>query len=297
LVPVKIPEKVYVRLYAGMGDFFKRYFLQCTWQCLEDLKAKHPEVKINALLASQTVPALDLVDHHPCIDEVVKPMLHTKQVKEMGPEHFMGDHVPLSNRMAQQFELKMPPIYLSESDEVFVDAIQVAANHKYIVVHPFSGDIIGNTTRSPLKPARYAPIVRALVESGYSVVLLGSSWSRLLPEARKPGRTRMIEEKFNWETTGLVNLIDKTNIRTAVELVKRSNGFVGTASSFMCAAWSLGSVRSVILTSERWREPLTNMVWAKDRIKEPQNKVVYIPKNRTPQTFQDIETETAGWFE
>jgi hypothetical protein len=64
----------------------------------------------------------------------------------------------------------------------------------------------------------------------------------------------------------------------------------------MCAAWSIGDIRSVIIISERWREPLETMVWAKDRCKEPQNKIIYLPPTRTPQTFEDMTNETASWF-
>lgn len=295
MVSVKIPPRVYVRLYAGMGDFFKRYFLHCSWQCLEDLKAKQPEVSVHALLASQTLPALELVDYHPCIDKIVKPELHTRQVKRMGAETFMGDHTFLNNKMAQQFELKMPPIYLSDDDKVFVN--NITDNHeKYIIVHPFSGDKTGTRTRSPLKPLRYVPIIKALIAKGYTVVLLGGDWSRVGDGGRRPGRVHTVSERFDWQIKGLINLMDQTNIRTAAELVKRSDGFVGTASSFMCAAWSIGEVNSVVLTSERWRKPLANMPWAKDRIKAPQNKVLYIPEHRTPQTFKNIETEIVKWF-
>jgi ADP-heptose:LPS heptosyltransferase len=282
-----------------MGDFFKRYFLHCSWRCLDDLKAKHPEVKINALLASQTIPALGLVDYHPHINKVIAPGLHTRQVKRIGPEKLMGDYVFLSNRMAQQFELKTPSIYLSNDDKVFVDNI-TNKHKKYIVVHPFSGDAVGNNTRSPLKPIRYIPIIKALIATGHSVVLLGGPWSRVADGGQRagknPGRVKIVQERFDWKIKGLINLIGKTNIRTGAELTKRADGFVGTASSFMCAAWSLGNIRSVVLISERWREPLTNMVWAKDRIKEPQNKVIYIPAARNVQTFQDIQNETANWF-
>lgn len=289
MIQVKIPKKVYVRLYAGMGDFFKRYFLHCSWQCLDDLKAKHPDVEIHALLASQTLPALELVDYHPHIDKVVAPGLHPRQVKSMGPEKFMGDHIMLSNRMANQFDLKVPPIYLSEDDEKFVDSI--SKDKKFIVIHPFAGDRFGLDTRTPLKPHEYVPIVKALIETGHNVVMLGSSWPRVDERG-----TRIIKEDFPWRINGLINLIDKTNVRTGVELVKRASGFVGTASSFMCAAWSMGNKRSVILTSQRWQEPLETMVWAKDRIKEPQNHMVYIPKKRTPRVHRDIIKETANWF-
>ena len=289
MIQIKIPDRVYVRLYAGMGDFFKRYFLHCSWQCLEDLKSKYPNVEVHALLASQTLPALKLVDYHPYIDKIIAPGLHTRQVKKMGPEKFVGDHIALSNRMAKQFELKVPPIYLSEEDKEFVD--NISKDKKFIVLHPFAGDKHGLNTRTPLKPLRYVPIIKALVGTGHNIVLLGSSWPRVNEKGIKT-----IKEEFTWRINGLINLIDKTNVRTGTELVKRASGFVGTASSFMCAAWSIGNKRSVILTSERWRQPLETMIWAKDRIKEPQNHMIYIPKNRTPALHQDIIKETANWF-
>jgi ADP-heptose:LPS heptosyltransferase len=272
-----------------MGDFFKRYFLHCSWQCLEALKAEHPEVSVHALLVSQTIPALELVDHHPHIDKVITPKIHPRVVRKLGADKFVGDHVMLSNRMAKQFELRQPPVYLSEEDKEFVDSI--STGKKFITLHPFAGDRFGVHTRTPLKPNRYIPIIKALTETGHNVVLLGSKWSRLNEK-----HTWTIDEVFNWRINGLINLIDKTNVRTAAELVKRSAGFVGTASSLMCAAWSLGNKRSVVLTSARWKEPLETMVWAKDRCKEPQNKIIYIPPKRTPRIHDNIARETADWF-
>jgi ADP-heptose:LPS heptosyltransferase len=285
-----MPQQVYVRLYAGMGDFYKRYFLHPTWACLKDLKAKHPEVSVHALLSSQTVPALNFVDYHPYLDRVVVPGLHPRQIKQAGADTFMNGYVPLGPGAAKRFQLEPPPVYLPKKDKVFVDNL-TKGKDKYIIVHPFSGDRLGNTTRTPIRPVRYIPVIESLIGLGYRVILLGSTWKR-----KDERGVQIREETFKWNIKGLTNLIDRTNVRTGAELVKRSSGFVGTASCFMCAAWSIGNIRSVIIISERWREPLETMPWAKDRCKEPQNKIIYLPPTRTPQTFEDMTNDTADWF-
>lgn len=284
-----IPNKVYVRLYGGMGDFFKRYLTHCTWQCLEDFKAKNPQVSIRALLVSQTTPALKLVDYHSCIDEVVLPHMHPREFRKMDIAKYMDGYVPLRNNLAKQYELKTPPFYLSNEDENFIK--QTTAHlKKYIVLHPFAGDKYSLNSRTPLKPKQYIPIIKALTKKGYKVLLLGGSWQRIHEK-----QTRVIQEKFDWKIDGLINLINKTNVRTGAELVKRADGFVGTASSFMCAAWSLEK-RSVVLISSRWKKPLETTPWAKNRGKQSQNHIVYLPKKRTPQVYRDMTEQTAEWF-
>ena len=275
-----------------MGDFYKRYFCHITWQCIEDLKKKHPEVSIHALLVSQTIPALELVDHHPCIDKVIKPRIHLKDFKEKDIKNYVGDHRFLSPAIAKKFEQKKPPIYLSNEDKDFVNKI-TSKHGKYICLHPFAGDRYGLDTRTPLKVEQYTPIINAIINSGYKVIMLGKSWERINHGSKN---ARLVTEVFKLNKDGFVNLIDKTNARTAAELVKRSAGFVGTASSMMCAAWSMGGVKTVIVTSERWIKPLQEMPWAKDKITNPNHKMLYLNHDRSPQKLKEIAHETADWF-
>jgi len=292
LVQVKVPEKLYVRLYAGMGDFYKRYFCHPTWQCIEDLKTKHPKTKIHALLVSQTIPALEFVDYNPYIDKVIKPGMHLREFKNLDVTKYVGNYTFLSPVLAKKFTLNTPKIYLSDNDKTFVNNI-TSSYKKYICLHPFAGDKYGLDTRTPLKVEQYTPIINKLIDKGYTVIMLGKSWQRINHGSKN---TRVIKETFKWDKDGFVNLIDRTNARTAAELVRRSSGFVGTASSMMCAAWSMGGIKTVIVTSQRWIKPLREMPWAKDKITDPNHKMLYLNHDRSPQKFKEIAHDTADWF-
>lgn len=289
---IKVPEKIYVRLYAGMGDFYKRYFCHPTWQCLEDLKKQYPETKIKALLVSQTIPALRLVDYHPCLDETIEPKIHLREFKDKDITKYVGDYVPLGVGVATKFIRNIPPIFMSSKDKEFIKSITSKYN-RFICLHPFAGDAYGLNTRTPLKLPEYIPTIKSLIRSGYTVFMLGKSWDRIIAGTNK---TKKIIERFDWQHPGFVNLIDKTNVRTSAELIRQSDGFVGTASSLMCAAWSMEATKTVIITSQRWKQPLEEMPWAKDRIIQPQNKMIYLNNDRSPQRLQEVADITTRWF-
>ena len=289
---MKIPKKLWVRLYAGMGDFYKRYFWHPTWKCLEDLKTKNPDVEITALLVSQTIPALEFVDYHPCLDKLVKPKMHIRELKKHDITKYVGDATFLGPGLAKKFICKTPPIYLSKQDKEFVKNI-TSQHKKYICIHPFSGDRYGLNTRTPLLVQQYIPIIDALVAKGYSVFLMGKNWDRINLGSTKPIK---INENIPWGRVGMINLINKTNARTSAELIRLSSGFVGTASSMMCAAWSMGGIKTTILTPKRWKEPIETMPWAKDKINDPNHQVLYLDGIRTPQRLGEIANVTANWF-
>jgi len=292
MVQLKIPEKLYVRLYAGMGDFYKRYFCHPTWQCLEDLKNKHPNISIHALLVSQTIPALELIDNHPYIDKIIRPMIHLREFKNEDITKYVGNHRLLTQPMANNFEQNIPPIYLSKEDEDFLQKI-TSQHKKFICLHPFAGDKHGMNTRTPLLVNEYIPIIDSLVNKGYSVMLMGKTWERIHLGSKG---TYIIKESAPPNRPGLVNLINKTNVRTGAELIRRSNGFVGTASSMMCAAWSMGGIRTTIITARRWQKPLVEMPWTQDKIANPNHQMIYLDNNRSPQKLKEIANVTAKWF-
>ena len=293
MVQLNIPDKLYVRLYAGMGDFYKRYFCHSTWQCLEDLKMKHPEVSIHALCVSQTIPALELVDYHPCIDKVIKPKIHLREFKQLDVTKYIGEYQFLNPGIAKRFEQNITPIYMSKEDEEFVDNVKTKYGD-YICIHPFAGDTYGLNTRTPLKVKEYIPIINALVDSGYNVIMLGKSWKRIVQGT--DGKTKTIQETFDWTRPGFINMIDKTNVRTGAALVKNSSGFVGTASSFMCAAWSMGGIKTSIITSMKWKQPLEEAPWAKDKIGNPNHQMIYLNNGRSANKLKEIADVTANWF-
>jgi ADP-heptose:LPS heptosyltransferase len=275
-----------------MGDFYKRYFGHPTWQCLEDLKKNRPNTEIAALLVSQTTPALSLVDYHPYIDKIIRPKIHLKDFKKRNIEKFIGDYKMLSPKIANKFELKKPPIYMSDKDKEYVD--KITSTYKNIVcLHPFAGDRYGLNTRKPLHVQEYIPIIQTLIGKGFTVVMLGKTWERIQPGIHN---IRSIEEDFKWKADGFVNLINKTNVRTGAEIVRRAGRFVGTASSFMCAAWSMDDVRTAVITPQAWKKPLEEMPWAQNKINDPRHKMIYLNHDRTPNKLKEVADATSEWF-
>jgi len=288
---MKIPNKVFLFLGGGLGDHYKRYFFDSAWGCLPDLKTKRPDIYVKGISISHAPDAGELIKHHPFLDEIEIINKHPKEISKGIGEGFEK----LKPIMAQEFNVTEPEIYLNAQDKI--DLAKIKKNiGKYIVIHPFSGDKTGWPTRSPIQTDRYKPIIEGLIAEGFSVLLLGHTYEkRKANKKNKTIKSEHIAETFDFQMDGFYNLINKINARTGAVLVKDSDGFVGTASSFLCAAWMLGK-RSVTITSIAWEPKLKQGIIISKKSIEPQNKIIYIPQKRDIQVFKNMTETTVDWF-
>lgn len=276
--------KFYITLWGGLGDFLKIYYTHHVWRCLEHLKTKYPSCHVKALIYSLNPSSQDLITHHPAINEVFQPELPLLEMRKKGLKAFAGEHTPLGSAGPWVKSLKgtRTKVYLSPQDQQFVTAIKKQAG-KYIAIHPFSA-MPGHLphSRTTMSADNYLPIIEGLKKNGYNVVILGKS---------RPHRA----ETFEFEADNIINLVNKTNVREALTLVNDAAGFIGANSGFMCSAW-LEKKRSFVITSYLWKTQITKNGFTNRRWQQPQNKVVFLPKERASAPYDKIQQEAINWF-
>ena len=275
---IEIPDKISVALWGGMGDFFKRYLLHPSFGCLKDLKIQHPNITIRAVINSQTRPAVDLLDYNPYIDEVIKLDKHPKDY------YFLRNNEEIYN----QFKVEKPKIYLSKEDINFVNSV---VPKKYICLHPFCGTGSENRIngRAPLTPGEYKMTVDNLIDLGYDVVILGGSYEK----TSFNGKRTTVKEHFPYKRKGVINLIGETNVRTGAEIIRRADGFIGTASAWRGAAWCMEETDSYIILTKAWKEKMERRSWTKTLNTDGRHKTLYLDKNRD---IKKISDDIASWF-
>jgi ADP-heptose:LPS heptosyltransferase len=288
-------NKFYITLWGGLGDFLKIYYTHHNWRCLEALKARRPDIKIKALVYSLNPSAKEFIEHHPCIDEIFQPDLPLVEMRIKGLKAFKefiehhpciaDGYIPLQNAgpWIRNLPKSKPAIYLSDKDKQFIKDIRKRTK-RYIALHPFSAMPAHPAhSRTAMATDKYMPIIEGLGKKGYSVITLGKS---------RPHRS----ETFDFEADNLINLVNKIDSRIALALVDGSAGFIGANSCFMCHAW-LEQKRSFVVMSYLWATQITKNGFTNNRRKQPQNKIVFLPKDRDSAPYGRIQQEAINWFQ
>lgn len=276
--------RLYITLWGGLGDFLKAYYEIRAWRALEDIKKKHPSLYIKAIVYSLNASAKDILTYHPAIDDVFQPKEKLLEVRTKGLPSYAKGLQSIGTRagLIKSARKSKPRIYLSEEDKKFV-ADTVGDIGKYVVIHPFSTMPYRLLdSRTAMLPERYTPIIKGLNRNGYKAIILGAS---------RPNS----KELFEYEDDNVINLIDKTNARTALNILYRSNGFIGTNSCFMCAAW-LEGIKSFIIAPQIWKKRTKGNGFMRQRYKQPQNRVIFLPLDREIANYNAIQQEAVNWF-
>jgi ADP-heptose:LPS heptosyltransferase len=277
-------NKFFVTMWGGLGDFLKIYYTHHSWRCLKEFKKQLPRSHVKALVYSLNPWAKDFIRHHPYIDEIVEPKLPLLEMRKKGLATFAGNYRPLGHagKWVKKLKKSKPQIYLSENDKKFVNQIKNQAN-KYIAIHPFSAmPASAAHGRTTMAADKYMPIIEGLGKRGYSVVVLGKT---------RPN----MAEVFDFEADNMINLVNETNVRTALALVNDADGFIGTNSCFMCLAW-LEKKKSFIITSYLWETQIKKNGFTSRRHLEPQNKVMFLPRDRSTAPYDRIQRKAINWF-
>lgn len=277
--------KYWVHLWGGLGDFLKMYYGQNQWRKLEDIKKQHPNIKIKALVYSLNPNAKDLITYHPALDEVFQPKEGLIEVRTKGIGSYAGEYTPLvqQKELIKRTQKTRPKIYLSEEDRKLVNDTISSISGEFIIIHPFSAMPHKiPTSRTTIEAEKYIPIIEKLGEQGKTSVILGSNIGNKI-------------EKFDYESPYAINLINKTSVRSALSLVSRSQGFIGTNSCFMCEAL-LERKPSFVITSYFWKNRAYKNGFIASRLKHTRGHFTFLPQDRSKANYKKIQNEAVAWF-
>ena len=223
----KPTEWVYIPVGGGLGDVFQVYMsnlddiptsnghASAWFKRLRAIKSKYPWLKVRIMFTSHTQAARDLLNTNPYIDDIVTMAVD-------GPADrwdYMYSGAANINHLWDYKHFAPDPakIFLTSDDQS--QLAKYKPKGKYIVVHPIAR--LGcRTVPSPLK---YKILIRFLSRL-YPVIVLGACEQQDVLQ-------------YDFSGNGVINLINKTYVRVAYDLVMNASGFVGVHSSLILGAW------------------------------------------------------------
>lgn len=232
-------RKFFIYTQGGLGDTIRKYFNgQEEWQYLPALKKKFPDVKIKLIIMSHNPQAIEFFRYHPLIDEIVCGPWEDPNIEETAAGLYAGDYQQLQgNSILDGLEAATcNKVYLNEKDKDFVS--QITEGSKFIVLHPFASQ-----QRKIVFPIKeYFPLVDELIDDlGFNVIIIGANWT-----STKKQNQRHLSEQFPYDRDGVINLINKTNSRTAIRLVQKAEGLI-SVRSFCFSSTISGNIKATLL--------------------------------------------------
>lgn len=264
-----MPHKVYIHDGGGGGDIPANQF-KCHrgWGYLEEFKKKFPDSKILVVVTSCSAEGVRYIKYNPYIDEVkelpwVNPNLPWKGLAPHveGYEHLNQ----AAKRLMPEAKPKVPPVYLSDEDKVAVD--EIVKQGKFCFVHPFAG-----TPERMAYPLEHYPklIDRIIDELGHNVVVIGGSYKQLANQGMKE---KLKIEEFKYERPGLINIVNKTNMRQGIRLAQEASLWVGTWSCYVWPGYNRNSRMAIVMPAGSYR--------GVGVINKVQQKMIRIPRKET----------------
>jgi hypothetical protein len=282
-----VVSKIFFPINGGLGDAYKGYWSYLPYGKLGALKEKYPNCKVKFIVCSHNPQTAEFFKYHPYIDEVeVHPAVRrdpgdAPPGKIIEAKYGKG-YTPASSLLREFKDLPYiePAVYLkNQKERDFVE--DIASRGKYICIHPFAGGVVRNV---PKIKTYYKIALKINNKLDCNVVILGGSYERATER-----ETRFTKEAFPYASSRIINLMDKTNARTAAQIVRSGAGFVGTWSCFLCAILKT-DMRSVTYIPAG-RPALTSGSTYKYLSKEI--KPIFIGK-KTDMTL--VKNSTINWF-
>jgi len=230
----------YIHAGGGVGDIIKNYFWGTKgWGYLKNIKRQNSKVKL--LLASSNPAAEDLFAGNKFIDEIEsypwqRPGSKFKRAEELNKQGYIN--LSIVGRHVKKLKFEKPKfMYFTEADKELYKKIKPAG--KYTVIHPF----IARMGLQPIETSEFREIaLRIRDKTQLPVLILGGTHNRTAFIA-EPG---ICTEEYGYEDEGIINLVNKTNLRIAVNLTQNATSFVGTNSCFYCVRLGLGQPAAII---------------------------------------------------
>jgi hypothetical protein len=240
--------KLYINSGGGLGDFIYNYFKSYEWQCLSTIYQFFSDAQITAVLTHHSPTCGELLYTHPAIIAVMTspwrapgdPLEYSWKGLVQG-ENVLSWARNNNIRPAHEHGLEHK-IYLTDKEEYLIANIKNKG--PYIVMHPFAGLPHRGSRRHPYDNKykcypdyKYIQTANYLIEKGISVVFVGRSTYDGVDRLRDNEET-LSEINGHILSSEAYNLINKVSTRVSVELTRRANGFIGSHSSMLSAAWT-----------------------------------------------------------
>lgn len=231
-------KNLYVSAGGGLGDFIFTYFKDSSWRKIKNIKSKLG-YKVIATIAVHNPGCSELIYTNPYIDSILLYKWYPPgDPKEREWKNFLAAN-PLAELELNLKETE-PKVFLTEKESKLLDEI---AKEKYIAIHPFAGLPHRGCLPHPYDGKykcypdyKYLQSANAFADQGYKVYFIGRTSNDGVEVLRG------FEEKllFPKEHThpNVISLINKTSCRVNVEICRRANGFLGSHSSMLSAAWT-----------------------------------------------------------
>ena len=294
---IKIPNKIFTYAGGGLGDIYYLCLMD-NWAYFKDIKKQNPKTKIHAVLSSPNPLSQEVMEYNPYIDKLdyIKPNDRRGMLLTSFKQKGYTDIAKIDKKKLK----KDHTIYTNKEDKIFIKNIQEQVGSKYIVIHPYSNDALKKTIAGQRKSRyvfpvqEYFSLTEKLIKKGYKIVILGGN-------ARNP---KLLKEEFLYKNDNIINLIDKTNARTAANVIIQANGFIGTYSCFIGIAWWYKTKSFLLAPNEEWGKKMTwkqrieswhRWAWA---TKEKQNKILYLPaiENAKSDLYEKTRQQIINWF-
>lgn len=229
---------VYVGLIGGLGDVIYKYLHSEQCRSILPYKKKFPSSSVKAIVVSHNPEAYRILELNPYIDKVVqypprREMRDLKWTHQQVIEQYSDgfQQIPTSLKNSTR-----PKIYLSEWENAYVDHIY---SPNMVVMHPFASE-----DKRKVDIDLSVEVAKKIISYGKRVVVIGSSYTKSFGRSEEYYK----QEQFP-DLEGITNLIGKINSRICIELISRSNMFVGSWSCYGITSWIYG-IKSIVITSK-----------------------------------------------
>ena len=230
--------EVHIHNGGGLGDLITNYFCSDAWRYVNALAELYPNVKVTAVITTHNSDNRQLLETHPNVQKVIHyPWYPPGHVEEFGWTNMVRSTNIMDWAKGRDLPKGESRVWLSRHEEKIFSSL---GNRKYIVIHPFAGlpgrsclPHPGDGNYRCYPDYKYIQTANHLAEAGYLVKIIGHSPTT----GERKGRN---ESLFVPDDThpNVESLVNKLSLRQNVELVRRANGFLGSHSSMLCAAWS-----------------------------------------------------------
>lgn len=280
-----LPHSVYVTFGGGLGDAFYTYHKGLHgWGYIESLRKKYPQIEIKALCVSHNSNVLQFIKHNPYITKTENFGAMSKYAQHHRKEFWEArrgnaKRLERQRNLLPSLKFNRPKVFLDQQDKKVLQMIRNAG--PFVLIHPFAG-LRGRFSGAE---EEYAPLIDQLIDNmNVNVAIIGNSHTRL----NAAGKKIPVIEKFDYERSGLFNLVNKGNPRLYYSLAKYQEYFIGSWSAYSAASW-LHNKLAIVLVPKKSEKKLGKKF--KGRWKGKSRRIIKLGRNKSPRPFNEIRDE------
>lgn len=219
-----------IALKGGLGDLLLGYLMPGSESgYLAELKAAEPSAFVRCAIMSTASNGADFFSECPWFDEIIFA-------------DWDGEWRGFRDRALTGYSRIESAVRTWRQPPIFLKADETGFKAPYVVLHPFAGTPNRDWRGKVIDIKR---LIDALCDAGLQVVLLGGN--SLRRQGRQAPVSTALTEQFDYERSGLTNLINRASVRLQAYLTTRASCFIGTLSSYHCAALAVG-IPAFVLT-------------------------------------------------